>query len=383
MRPLLTQLTLTLLVACHMGAVTSPAPELPLRVSAAAAPRQTFKGFGWSLVRGGGTSYHGPLGNFSADVREQILTLLCEDLGTTVVRLWWTPNDAPGAAGWQPGDNLTFGGDSAFLDGYVNSGVVADLRRHGVTQLLLAPDRPCAPGAENATAGGHNVTLRADQTAEFIRTLQRDHNVTIDVTGVANEPGCWVKWQNKTSGATIMADWPRVNDTTGNMVTAVTALSQNLQALGLEHVKIIGPESSNADAHGLAAVKACAGDAACWAALDSIASHSYGMAANKAWANATEMSKGYWVTEVGAFAGIDSPMVFPGIGGRYQGVTLAARFLNDLNHMVDTWVWFIGAWIYDTQMLGGKTNCEKGCGAKCGETECGITRQEDMKLICA
>jgi hypothetical protein len=67
--------------------------------------------------------------------------------------------------------------------------------------------------------------------------------------------------------------------------------------------------------------------------------------------------------------------------GKYQGVTLAARFLNDLNHMVDTWAWFIGAWIYDTQMMGGKTDCEKGCGAKCGETDCGIMRQEDMKLI--
>jgi hypothetical protein len=38
-----------------------------------------------------------------------------------------------------------------------------------------------------------------------------------------------------------------------------------------------------------------------------------GRAANEAWANATEMSKGYWVTEVGAFDGIDTPMVFPGV----------------------------------------------------------------------
>jgi hypothetical protein len=238
-------LSLTLLLSACAGAATAwePAPELPLRVTAAATPRQTFKGFGWSLLRGGGASYHAALGNFSAAVREEILTLLCEDLGTTTVRLWWTPNDAPGAAGWQPGDNLTFGGDDAFLNGYVHSGVVADLRRHGVTQLLLAPGRPCAPGAENATAGGHNVTLRAIQTAGFIKTLQREHNVTIDVTGVANEPGCWAKWQNKTTGATIMADWPRVNDTTGNMVTAVTTLAQNLQVNGLEHVKIIGDQS--------------------------------------------------------------------------------------------------------------------------------------------
>ena len=65
-------------------------PSLPVRVLAAAAPRQTLKGFGWSLVRG--STQHRPLDNFSVAVREEILTLLSEGLGTTVVRLWWTPN---------------------------------------------------------------------------------------------------------------------------------------------------------------------------------------------------------------------------------------------------------------------------------------------------
>lgn len=48
-------------------------------------------------------------------------------------------------------------------------------------------------------------------------------------------------------------------------------------------VKIIGPESSNADSHGFAEVMACRADYECWSALDSIASHSYGMAANEQW----------------------------------------------------------------------------------------------------
>ena len=78
--------------------------------------------------------------------------------------------------------------------------------------------------------------------------------------------------------------------------------------------------------------------------------------------------KSYWVTESGAFPTLTAPALFPANDGRWQGVLLAARFLNDLNHGVDTWVWFIGAWVFDTQMLGGKTGCEKGCGAKCGGT---------------
>lgn len=87
------------------------------------------------------------------------------------------------------------------------------------------------------------------------------------------------------------------------------------------------------------------------------------------------------MTESGAWGSLNAPALFPGNDGRWQGGALACRFLNDLNHGVDTWVWFIGAWIMDTQMMGGKTDCEQGCGKLCGENNCGNTRQEDMKLI--
>ena len=119
-------------------------PVLPVRVVSGATPRQTFKGFGWSLPPGeggvlrgnGATPYHAPLGNFSQEVRQRLLTLLCEDLGTTVVRLWWGPNDALDG-GWHGGDHGKYDGDEQFAAAYVDSGLVADLRRHGVKQLLL------------------------------------------------------------------------------------------------------------------------------------------------------------------------------------------------------------------------------------------------------
>lgn len=264
-------------------------------------------------------------------------------------------------------------GETEFISAYVDTGLVADLRRHGVKQLLLAPDRPCAPGAQNATAGGHSISLRASQTASFIGRLQK-MGVVIDVTGVANEPGCWQEWQNA-AGATVHADWPAVNDTSGNFVRAVTLLTAALAAEGIHGVKVVGPESSNADGHGLAAVEACRADPACWAGLGALASHSYGMAANEEWANATTNGKGYWMTEAGAWATLNTPEPFPGNSAKYQGVALACRFLSDLNHMVDTWVWFIGAWKFDTQMLGAEQH------EPCPAWSCGTTRQEDMKLI--
>ena len=180
-------------------------------------------------------------------------------------------------------------------------------------------------------------------------------------------------------------------------------MAKHLAAAGLEaQVKIIGPESSNADSHGLALVMACQNEPICWASLDAIASHSYSMAAIESWANATNSStqptaadgtmdaastgrKGYWMTESGSFWTLNYPTLYPGNNGEWQGVAFASRFLNDLNHMVDTWVFFIGAWTQDKQMLGGKTNCASSggsnCGALCGTTTCGTDRQEDMKLI--
>ena len=122
------------------------------------------------------------------------------------------------------------------MDAYVASGIVDDLRRHGVKQLLLAPDRPCSSNAQNSSSGGHNITLRALQTASFIAKL-RKQGVTIDVTGVANEPGCWQEWENSTGGV-IHANWPAVPDTSGNFVGAVTVLAQGLAAEGIDDVKV-------------------------------------------------------------------------------------------------------------------------------------------------
>jgi hypothetical protein len=160
---------------------------LAVRVDIGSSPRQSFKGFGFSMVRGGnvgGHGYHYPLGNFSKDVRESLLSLLCEDLGVNVVRLWWTPTDG---AKQKPGHPDY---DTDFMNAYVDSGLIDDFRAHGVTQLLLAPDYPCESGAHNATFGGHNITLRAEQTVRFIAKLKKK-GVVIDATGVANEPGAY------------------------------------------------------------------------------------------------------------------------------------------------------------------------------------------------
>ena len=153
-------------------ASTSSSPvALPVQVVTGSAPRQTFRGFGWTAVPGtggtlrgnGATPYHAPLGNFSEDVREHLLTLLCEDLGASVVRVWWTPDDALDG-GWHGGDHGRYTGDELlllFAAAYIDSGLISDLREHGIKQLLLAPAGACAPGAKNSTAGGGTTSRGA------------------------------------------------------------------------------------------------------------------------------------------------------------------------------------------------------------------------------
>lgn len=264
--PLRQLMVLSLVLSLAVSAATPTG----IAVTVAEAPRQAFAGFGFShgreLPQFGGLMF-----NFTEAVREQIFTLVCEDLGTNAVRLWWTPEDGAAPPVGHPG--WAGLGSAAFLESYVDSGLVAAYRRHGVTRMLLAPDSPCAVDYQNASSGGHNVTLRAEKTVEFITQLHRSHNVTIDVTGVANEPGCWERWTTP-DGASHHANWPTVPDTSGNVVTAVSILAQGLARANIR-VGIIAPESSNADdGPGLAEVEGCKHNPECWSVLTAIASHS-------------------------------------------------------------------------------------------------------------
>ena len=114
----------------------------------------------------------------------------------------------------------TTNGDAIFLESYVDSGLIKAFARHGLTDVLLAPGNPCAPEAQNSSSGGHNITLRAEETVRFVDELVRRHGVHVSATGVANEPGCWVFFRN-TSGQRVMASWPSQPDLSGNVVTAV------------------------------------------------------------------------------------------------------------------------------------------------------------------
>jgi hypothetical protein len=243
------------------------------------APRQTFQGIGVGL--------NGAILNNHASAAE-VQQLIFDDLNTRFLRLWHRPaNDGSVSA------------DQRFLADYVSSGVIAAARSRGVTTLLM----------QHTELFAAPLAAKFADYAEFIRVLRDTHGVVIDAVGLQNEPG--------PSGWTPAAT-----------VSAVHAYRAELDARGLQSVKIVPIDAPNADGTWAQRIQAIKTDVSAWAKIGAYSSHSYTMGANTQW-SAFGDDKDYWQTEAGW------------IGPAYS--TVASRFLNDVNHRVSAWFWFIGA----------------------------------------
>jgi hypothetical protein len=101
-------------------------------------------------------------------------------------------------------------------------------------------------------------------------------------------------------------------------------------------VQIIAPEWASADDAALRCIAAIKADSVAWAALRGIATHSYNMAATPDFAGLIAgTGKHYWMTEA-ADNGNEND------ADASLAASISARFLNDLNHGVTHWLYFIG-----------------------------------------
>lgn len=247
--------------------------------------------------------------------------MLWHDLNMKSLRLWINLNEyAPDAKTRDIRD---------FKARYLDSGMVSDARKNGVTTLLLAPDN-APPFLKTERAGGPNdyaipdanLPAYAHIIADFIAQVRDQTGVLIGATGLQNEPN----------------DLDRIAPE--QMPALVKALRAALDARGLASVQIIAPEQANADGSMLDAERALRADPAAWKGLSGIASHSYNMAATEDAANFVAGADGrnlksYWMTEASA-NGPEAP------GDALQAASLATRFLSDMNHRVTHWVHFLG-----------------------------------------
>ncbi len=265
-------------------------PATSVVLTIATKPRQTLEGFGCSMV--GINSDAIP-----PSIRSEMFHMVFGGLHMNVLRLWV-----------DSGTNRTVEQmKQEFYRTYVDTQIVAGARKQGVTTLLLAPAR----GEEKPT---EPMADYARKLAEVIYDVKSERGIDINVTGIANEPGF----------------------TPSQLAEAARELRQQLDVRHLTSVKIIAPEAASADDRALSNIAGIKANPASWTAISGIATHSYNMAATQAFPEIIAgTSKRYWMTEA-ADNGHESE------ADVNRAATLTARFLNDLNHGVTHWIYFIG-----------------------------------------
>lgn len=301
----------------HTGAMTQASAEaaagVPITISVPPGARQTFGGFGTSMGNWGGEyqSLPGPQ-------RTHLARMLWHDLNFKIFRLWFNVDDYSPTRG---AHDL-----SLFRKQYIRSGAIADARANGVTTLLLAPDHipPYMRSSDKPDGPINDAEVENFVTliAEGIRQLRDEDGITIQATGIENEPDM----------------------TPTQLVRGVKRLRAELDARGLKSVKIIASEASSVDDRFYSHLDAFRGDVSAWNSLAGIASHSYNMAATDRAAGYIAGADGrntkeYWMTEAS-----DNGPEEEGTTGipALRAASLASRFLNDMNHRVTHWVHFLG-----------------------------------------
>jgi len=287
--------------------VTAKIPVTEVTITVAAGARQTFNGFGTSI--GNWTQGYQKL--TPAD-RERLAQTMWSDLHFNTLRLWVNLNEFSPT----PGEKNV----SEFKARYIDSGIVADAKRHGVTTLLLAPENlppyMAVPASDGRALKDDAAQAYADVVASFIAAVRDQAGVVIDVTGLQNEPN------------------DKDHFTDAQLVAIAKRLRQQLDTDGLTQVRIIGPENGSVDGTFYAAVDALHADPVAWKALSAIASHSYNMGATEE-AERRKDGKEYWMTET-------SDNGHEITGDAHRAATLASRYLNDMNHGVTNWIHFLG-----------------------------------------
>ena len=266
--------------------------------------RQTFTGLGASVFPWTPSAIYNA--QITRPQQKHIANLLWHDAGFRSVRLWMHPGEEP----------VDF-----YIDGYVDTHKLPDAIAAGAKDLILAPDHiPDAMNDGHGLIQNSQIPTYAALLAEFIRQFRDKTGILINNCGVLNEPNDRpVKFSN--------AQWP----------VMIRALRQALNARGLQAVKIVAPESANCGSDAYAVVDALKADPDAWRDLDGVATHSYSNAATEDMASRVT-GKDYWITEAGGMTDTEEAE-----GDALQAASIASRFLNDVNHRVTHWQFFIGA----------------------------------------
>lgn len=290
---------IVVLFMCFNSSLLQANQSSDLRYVVLDKPKQVFQGFGASQTRDGVLIINR---DYTPDLVEKMSMQVYQKLGMNWTRLWVVSSENVGS------ELMKY----RFYKNYINNGLYKTLKQSGVQKFLLAPAR----GEKAPKEPMHEY---AKKLARFISDIYKERGVRIDVTGFANEPQGFQHQQ---------------------ISQAIKYLRKELDRLGMQHVGIIGPEWANADRHAANVLADLESKPEVWDALRGISTHSYTMAAIPLIEEfVLDSNKEYWMTE----AGRGLPKIIDENPGEInEASTVAARFLNDMNHSVTHWFWFIG-----------------------------------------
>ena len=299
------------LLSTLLSPVLAQTKPLPITITVEPGARQTFRGLGASIFPWDSSAQFNS--QLTRPQQKQLARLLWHDAGFRSARLWVIPDDFFPAATPQ---NI-----GRYVDGYVKTHKVPDALAAGLTELILAPDRiPVSMGDGHGLIKAESIPDYAALLAGFIRVFRDQTGILINHCGVLNEP-------NDRPIKLSDAQWPMM----------IKELRKALDARGLQTVGIVAPESANCGADAYAVVDAIKADPEAWRDLEGVATHSYNNAAREEMAQRT-LGKRYWITEAGGITDADEDAQ-----DGLQAASAASRFLNDVNHRVTDWQFFIGA----------------------------------------
>ena len=286
--------------------LTSAVPgeaQTPLAITVQPGSCQTFAGLGASIFP------WTPAAAYNRQVTpaqtREMARLLWHDARLRSVRLWIHPGEEP---------------VSYYVDGYVGTHKLPDALAAGAADLILAPDHmPPAMNDGHGYIRNDAIPQYAALLAGFIADFKAQTCILINHCGVLNEP-------NDRPVKPSDAQWP----------VLIKALRAALDARGLSAVGIVAPESANCGADAYAVVDSLHADPEAWRDLEGIATHSYNNAATEEMAG-RRRGKQYWTTESGGITDSDEKA-----GDRLQAASVSSHFLNDVNHGVTHWQFFIG-----------------------------------------
>ncbi len=304
------------LIFCARGVRAAPqTPDVgaPIVIRVAPGERQKFGGLGASIGNWSGTYQ-----KLAPAERTQLSRMLWHELKFKTLRLWFNTDQYAATPGAR---DMT-----EFARQYLDSGLIDDARAQGVTTLLLAPEHlpdymKGPPQADGTPLKNTQVENYAVMLADFIEQLKKA-GVTIDVTGVQNEPNI-----NEIFSA-------------AQIVEIVKRLRAELDERQLQNVQIIASEHASVDGLFYQQLNALQNDPLAWNSIVGVASHSYNMAATAQSAAAVAAANGrnakqYWMTEA-------SDNGAEAVGNSARAISLSARFLSDMNHRVTHWIHFLG-----------------------------------------